>query len=276
MRHERRTEYVQEVDQEHSLQNTTDANIPGSVTMEALRNLSHKLSSKEPELLQVPVRHSLPLKPSSDDCDSDFSDTYDADDPDDLEEEEKALVTAYLHDPPALHIRRTLDQYYYHMLDNTKERDMDQVVSRWAENTKAEARHNILMVDQLWLWSTHQKASPSKAQDKASEIRTSREQMGMNNGSYPEEEPQDHYVISCFPSRTGTGQHAHRVMDDLRLLVLDPTHRKRHPIRKPEDLTSRILETCCSVFDRLLDAEPLRFFQMFEESVGTIKNNNKS
>ncbi|KAI4660855.1 uncharacterized protein J4E79_005423 [Alternaria viburni] len=232
--------------------------------------MSHKLSSKEPELLQVPVTHNLPLKPSSDDYDSDFSDTYDVDDPDDLEEEEKALVTAYLHDPPALHIRRTLDQYYYHMLDNTKERDIDQVVSRWAQNMKSEARHNILMVDQLWLWSTHQKPSPYKAQDKVSEIRTNREQMGVNNGSKLDEEPQDHYVISCFPSRTGTGQHAHRVMDDLRLLVLDPTHRKRHPIRKPEDLTSRILETCCSVFDRLLDAEPLRFFQMFEESVGTI------
>ena len=74
--------------------------------MEVSRNMSHKLSSTEPELLQVPVRHSLPLQPSSDDYDSDFSDTYDADDPDDLEEEEKALVTAYLHDPPALHIRR--------------------------------------------------------------------------------------------------------------------------------------------------------------------------
>ena len=156
------------------------------------------------------------------------------------------------------------------MLDNTKERDMDQVVSRWAKHMKSEARHNILMVDQLWLWSTHQKPLPYKAYDKAPEIRTNREQVGINNASKRDEEPQDHYVISCFPSRTGTGQHAHRIMDDLRLLVLDPTHRKRYPIRKPEDLTSRILETCCSVFDRLLDAEPLRFFQMFEESVGTI------
>ncbi|KAI4643012.1 hypothetical protein J4E93_007081 [Alternaria ventricosa] len=114
--------------------------------MEVLRKMSHKSSSIEPELLEVPVRHGLNFLPSSDDYDSDFSDTYDADDPDDLEEEEKALVTAYLHDPPALHIRRTLDQYYYHMLDNTKERDMDQVVSRWAKHMKSEARHNILML----------------------------------------------------------------------------------------------------------------------------------
>jgi hypothetical protein len=40
------------------------------------------------------------------------------------------------------------------MLDNTKERDIDQVVSRSSQRVKSEPRLNILMVDQLWLWST--------------------------------------------------------------------------------------------------------------------------
>ena len=106
MRHERRTEYVHEVDQERLLQKTTDVNIPGPVAMEALRKMSHKSSSKDPELLEVPGRHNLHFPTSSDDYDSDFSDSQDADDPDDLEEEEKALITTYLHDPPALHTRR--------------------------------------------------------------------------------------------------------------------------------------------------------------------------
>ncbi|OCL03102.1 hypothetical protein AOQ84DRAFT_381976 [Glonium stellatum] len=49
-----------------------------------------------------------------------------------LDDEDKAIITAYLNEPPSLHVRRTLDQYYYHMLSNTKQRDEDQVVLRWA------------------------------------------------------------------------------------------------------------------------------------------------
>ncbi|KAK6499597.1 hypothetical protein TWF481_009962 [Arthrobotrys musiformis] len=47
-------------------------------------------------------------------------------------------------------MRRTLDQANFPTLD-TKERDMDQVVERYAEkHLEGEAR--IIMVDQLWLW----------------------------------------------------------------------------------------------------------------------------
>jgi hypothetical protein len=33
------------------------------------------------------------------------------------------LLCAYLYSKPPLHPRRTLDQFYYHMLENTEQRD---------------------------------------------------------------------------------------------------------------------------------------------------------
>jgi hypothetical protein len=52
---------------------------------------------------------------------------------------------------PPLHLRRTLDQYYYHTLSNTDKRDKDQVVTRYQTNNRLQPGV-ITMVDQLWLW----------------------------------------------------------------------------------------------------------------------------
>jgi hypothetical protein len=60
-----------------------------------------------------------------------------------------ALIEAYLRSSPPLHIRRTLDQFFYHGIDTTK-RDRDQVVYRYCKREKIERR--IFMVDQCWLW----------------------------------------------------------------------------------------------------------------------------
>jgi hypothetical protein len=71
---------------------------------------------------------------------------------------DEKLISAYLSkndDDPKLHVRRTLDQYYYHMLKDTKARDNDQVVYRWAKLAKLVQKipdPKVLMVDQLWLW----------------------------------------------------------------------------------------------------------------------------
>jgi hypothetical protein len=51
----------------------------------------------------------------------------------------------------AHHVRRTLDQYYYHTLSDTSSRDKNQTVSRYRRRNKLEASV-ITMVDQLWLW----------------------------------------------------------------------------------------------------------------------------
>jgi hypothetical protein len=55
-----------------------------------------------------------------------------------------------------VHASQTLDQFYYHSLSNTDERDVDQVVTRYIEGTKQKDKWGnnltILRVDQLWLW----------------------------------------------------------------------------------------------------------------------------
>jgi hypothetical protein len=45
-------------------------------------------------------------------------------------EQDDKLLETYLYKDPPLHIRRTLDQYFYSWLENTSKRDRDQVVSR--------------------------------------------------------------------------------------------------------------------------------------------------
>jgi Ankyrin repeats (3 copies) len=44
------------------------------------------------------------------------------------------MLCAYLYNQPPVHPRRTLDQFYYHMLEDTKERDQDQVITRYYHN----------------------------------------------------------------------------------------------------------------------------------------------
>jgi hypothetical protein len=51
---------------------------------------------------------------------------------------------------PYLQPRRTLDQYFYTHLENTSERDSDQVVYRYTQKTTAPPK--MFMVDQLWVW----------------------------------------------------------------------------------------------------------------------------
>lgn len=51
---------------------------------------------------------------------------------------------------PSLHVRRTLDQSYFLNLNDTSQRDQDQVVYRATQGRGNLTR--VVMVDQLWLW----------------------------------------------------------------------------------------------------------------------------
>lgn len=62
------------------------------------------------------------------------------------------LMEAYLKHEPSLHIQRTLDQFYYFMLENTEERDKDQVVYRWAQTKNHDKDPMIIMASQMWIW----------------------------------------------------------------------------------------------------------------------------
>jgi hypothetical protein len=76
---------------------------------------------------------------------------------------EESLIETYLrthlHTEKTLHPRRTLDQFYYPSLANTKCRDADQTISKWTgkplpENGRSHAVDDsmLIMVDQLWCW----------------------------------------------------------------------------------------------------------------------------
>ncbi|KAK0653060.1 hypothetical protein B0T16DRAFT_455371 [Cercophora newfieldiana] len=69
-------------------------------------------------------------------------------------EADEQLLRENLHRDPPLHIRRTLDQYYFLTLDDTSARDRDQVVYRETRAGRSFHSRNtrLVMVDQLWLW----------------------------------------------------------------------------------------------------------------------------
>ncbi|KAK4175285.1 ankyrin repeat-containing domain protein [Triangularia setosa] len=67
------------------------------------------------------------------------------------------LYWRYLDEEHPLHIRRTLDQFYYHTLANTDKRDIDQTVTRYYKNRMTDLKKQrlepvITVVDQLWMW----------------------------------------------------------------------------------------------------------------------------
>ena len=81
----------------------------------------------------------------------------------DYEADERLLRDNLNADPP-LHIRRTLDQYYFLTLEDTSKRDRDQVVYRGtrAGNSFHNKNTRVVMVDQLWLWILdNRKKSPA-------------------------------------------------------------------------------------------------------------------
>jgi hypothetical protein len=169
---------------------------------------------------------------------------------------------------------RTLDQSYYYMLPNTSERDIDQVVSRRAvkearrshkdsniskihndTDTTAEKEsdnqshqtiveilesHNILMVDQLWLWFI-KSSDPGKPD----------------------------IVITSFPTREGVKGKDSSAVDDLQASVLkNPTIHSRSPILSTQDLVSRIMTVSCRTLDRHQYLKSVEFLQLFQSTVG--------
>lgn len=154
-----------------------------------------------------------------------------------LHRSEELLFRAYLQHTPPLHVRRTLDQWLYYMLPDTMKRDTDQMVTRWARDWLNHPRHNILMVDQLWLWVIK----------------------GDKTKNCPDT------VISCFPNREG---HESASLDDLKRSVLNGDVESRDPIVKIADLVSRITAVCCGVFEWTSESEMVHFYEMFAATVG--------
>lgn len=125
------------------------------------------------------------------------------------------------------------------MLGDTAARDKDQVVSRWTSCEKhgsTRRPHNMLMVDQLWLWLI-------KSSDR--------------------NEPDT--IISNFPSRRGINSKTRQV-DDIQGTVLKKSA-DRSPMIDSGDVISRILDLCCRTLDRYQNFDTLEFLQSFETAL---------
>jgi hypothetical protein len=81
-------------------------------------------------------------------------------------EADQRLVYDNINTSSPLHIRRTLDQYYFLNLEDTSVRDKDQVVYRGTKpGRKSHSQQaRVVMVDQLWLWILDDSQIPSPNQ----------------------------------------------------------------------------------------------------------------
>ncbi|KFA78383.1 hypothetical protein S40288_10970 [Stachybotrys chartarum IBT 40288] len=123
------------------------------------------------------------------------------------------LIENHLFSSAPLHMRRTLEQYYYWTANDTSRRDSDQVVCRGTRSLveDEEAIARVVMVDQLWLWILDENT-----------------------------------VVSCFPRRWGRNKPdpsaVHRgIRDRLGALGKDQIH-------SAFDMAFIIIDECSKVF----------------------------
>ena len=150
---------------------------------------------------------------------------------------DEMLIRAHLNSSTtSLHIRRTLDQYFYPNID-TRYRDQDQVVYRYQtkvqDGNTVSKDPKIFMVDQLWMWILGGKL-----------------------------------IVTSFPQRWE--QPKNDPLNVLDGVIEDINSKTRDPVRSVYDLALVITSRCSGVFDRhRMGDESYQFLDMFESSIGT-------
>lgn len=135
----------------------------------------------------------------------------------------------------SLHVRRTLDQSFYHNID-TRDRDVDQVVYRFQLQGKdlndTDCDPKIVMVDQLWMWI-----------------------LGKD------------LIVTSFPQRWQ--QPKNDPLNVLDSIIEDINSKTRDPVKSVYDLAIIITNRCSGVFNRhRMGDEEYQFLDMFESSIG--------
>ena len=149
---------------------------------------------------------------------------------------DEMLIRAHLNSSTAsLHVRRTLDQSFYHNID-TQSRDEDQVVYRYQlrgqDANEDEVNPNIIMIDQLWCWI-----------------------LGKD------------LIVTAFPQRWQ--QPKNDPLNVLDSVIEDINSKTRDTVRSVYDLAMVITNRCTGVFDRhRAGDENYQFLDMFESSIG--------
>ena len=146
---------------------------------------------------------------------------------------DEMLIDAHLSSSTtSLHVRRTLDQFFYPNID-TQSRDQDQVVYRYQTKSPGMGSDpKIFMVDQLWMWI-----------------------LGTN------------LIVTGFPQRWD--QPKNDPLNVLDGIIEDINSKTRDPVKSVYDLAIIITNRCSGVFDRhRLGDEEYQFLDMFESSIG--------
>lgn len=151
---------------------------------------------------------------------------------------DEILIRAHLTKSASfLHVRRTLDQFFYHNIDTTF-RDRDQVVYRFQQkHRKDDVDPKIFMVDQLWMWI-----------------------LGKD------------LVVTSFPQRWR--QPRNDPLNVLEGIIEDINSKTREPCQDVYDLALTIAGRCFGTFDRHRKGDDdFQFLDMFESSIGAAMDN---
>ncbi|KAI1349838.1 hypothetical protein F5Y01DRAFT_326838 [Xylaria sp. FL0043] len=152
-----------------------------------------------------------------------------------------------------LHIRRTLDQFYYMSIEDTNVRDANQVVQRYAVKGlrkigKEEVMSSkLIMVDQLWLWMLQNR------------------------------EKTKNIVITSFPQAWPPDKESKADTVDLKEQIDKYLHRKsREAIESVNQLTSVIIQECTRVFGPFKRQSEPGFSDMFDSSISDVNDSLSS
>jgi hypothetical protein len=147
------------------------------------------------------------------------------------------LMEEQLHSEKPLHLRRTLDQFFYTNIRDTSDRDHDQVLSKYGPEGDKVGFRPILMVDQLWLWV-----------------------LGGET------------VVTCFDRRWENDQNFHANVLDRLLQWKLPNNATR--IKTAYDLAHIIIDEASGFFFSSTSSLPrsLRFAEVFRGAIGSVNS----
>jgi hypothetical protein len=164
----------------------------------------------------------------------------------------------------ALHIRRTLDQFFFHDLPDvgkgSADDDVDdQTVGRYAKRNNMVPK--IFIVDQLWLWILDESTpAPQPVFEPVNKCLISSET-----------------IITSFPQNWNQDPNKpeHRdVLNNIQRILHQPD---RRPLLAVFDLAALIVQQCTAVFDRnAIKSRELQFMDMFESSIEEIVGHSAS
>ncbi|KAH8679093.1 hypothetical protein BGZ60DRAFT_402512 [Tricladium varicosporioides] len=187
---------------------------------------------------------------------------------------DEKLIEKYLTSQPPLHYRRTLDQFFYWTLRDTRSRDMDQVVYRetavrprllhqehfkkdlekekdkvcpqCTENVRKVPR--VVMVDQLWMWIL----------DENTIITCFPKRWGRNK-------PDPSAVQKCIRTRLRSARIDEvRSVYDLAILIIDQCSRVFFDRTQPSDLQPHVMDSFANAIGRVTNKQTIAFHQFWE------------